>query len=273
MPTNPGITGIAGYWDMNDLSGDALDISAHGETLAAKNAPGSTTGTVGNARTLASVSAQYFRRESVGLQVGSGDFTCSTWFRPNTSLASSSFGGRLFQRRGTGGLGNPGWSLWVMKSGTNMVLGRLYMENAAAAAVDVQTTPTLGAIGAWTLVSLVVDRTANTAKIYGGATAVQTTSIATLTTGSLSSAAGRGFTIGGADLTQGQLVDGDVDESVLYVGRALTGDEIAYLAEGHTYADLVGPSSSIIPAAQHHYRQQRAWHRPDDSRIYRRRAA
>jgi hypothetical protein len=72
------LNNLISYWKLDEASGNAVD--AHGSnTLTAVNAPGSTSGKIGNARTF-NGSNQYFSiADNASLSTGDIDFSISYW--------------------------------------------------------------------------------------------------------------------------------------------------------------------------------------------------
>lgn len=75
------------YWKMEEASGTRIDATGGGNDLAPTNAPGNTTGKVGDALSLAMASSQKVSRASTAdLRLGGGDFLITCWLKVNGTI-------------------------------------------------------------------------------------------------------------------------------------------------------------------------------------------
>jgi hypothetical protein len=111
------LSGLTGYWPMNEVSGDALE-TVGGLTFTENGSPGSAAGKVyALARTVAKASSQFFNRDVCAILRGGADFTFATWFNlashsgasPNYYMLSDCIGF------------NTGWAMGLTNNGADQV--------------------------------------------------------------------------------------------------------------------------------------------------------
>ncbi len=85
---------LISYWKLDEASGNAVDANST-NNLTAANAPGSTTGILGNARTFVAASTQYFTKaDNADLSTGDIDFTIQAWVKLTSKSAAMAFVGK-----------------------------------------------------------------------------------------------------------------------------------------------------------------------------------
>jgi len=77
---SPLLTGLHGYWKLDEASGTRVDSSGNGNDLSPTNAPGNAAGKIGNSALFVAASSQKVSRASnASLVTGNIDFTVAFW--------------------------------------------------------------------------------------------------------------------------------------------------------------------------------------------------
>lgn len=84
-------TNLTAYWPMDEASGTRYDAHSNGLDLTDNNTVGSDTGIIGTAASLVSANSEFLSHaDNANLDVGTGDFSFSFWFKLRTgSLAAT----------------------------------------------------------------------------------------------------------------------------------------------------------------------------------------
>jgi hypothetical protein len=217
-------TNLAAYWPMDTFASNSTpDASGNGHAATqatAANQPATTPGMFSGALLFNDTSDYLSAPDSAGLNVGTAGFTVAAWVKPSGSTADRVLNkwngtiGWLFDiNTGTGGTASAGTVRLKMSDGTNTV------DQSANAGL---------AVGAWTHVAAVVDRSAQQLKFYANGVQVGTTVGISGLTGTLTSTAALG--IGSIPSSLGNYYGGALDEVRLYTA-ALTPAQILTLIQ------------------------------------------
>jgi len=243
MPTNPGTTDLLAYWAYDETSGTRADSHDGSYDLTDNNTVGYATGVVGNAASFDSASNEYLSLADDPAFSGLSAFTLSCWLYQPSSVATN----RTIM------------SKWIHSTQTEFAIqtwdsgGEINMFAADSLLADGSirgyTTDAGMSANTWYHVAVVYDGAgANNAarlKIYIDGVAATMgysgTIPASLPDGTAPVEVGRFNNLG-------RYMHGRIDEMAMW-SRALTADEVAWLAEGHDYADLSGTP----PAATAHF--------------------
>ena len=109
------------------------------------------------------------------LDLGTGDFSVSVWFRASNALTTNSAtGARLVQKRGTGAFGDtPGWFFNVFKNGSNVAISSNGGIDDGSTSANFTNAITLGPIDTWIHGVIVFDRSSNSV-VYASGIVVDT---------------------------------------------------------------------------------------------------
>ena len=139
------IANLKGLWNMDEASGNVLDVSGGGYT----GTPTGTTvvaGKIGNARTLNGTSDFIQVTNNANYDIGTGDYTINAWFWRNANATANS---RLFSK-GSGSDTEKGWSI----AGSDTYFNA-YLSNGTT---RISTSASHPGVGSWNLISMVIKR-------------------------------------------------------------------------------------------------------------------
>lgn len=214
--TNYALTrGLAGYWKLDETSGNAQDTSGNSNNLTDVNTVAFTSGKFGRAGDFESTSSEYQHAADSASLSQTGNITLSAWIQPESVTAATQF-------NIAGKWDDTNESYLLAQYGDEI---RLYID---ASANYVTTTASNLAAGTMYHVAGVYNNTTQTATIYINGT-VQTTTTSGTIPASIGDDAGR-FHIGAEDhsATAANFYDGKIDEVRLY-SRALGLSEVQQL--------------------------------------------
>lgn len=235
-------SGLISYWKMDEASGNALDIHS-GKTFTAYNTPGTNTGKVyATARTFASASNQYFKRDSETALAGGADFTFATWFYLNSRVGQSPNYYMLM----SSAFGTGGWSVGLVDNGNPTVsalqgfMQAAYEGGVYTAHVSWASAPVADRLNTWYLIIAWYDHATNTLWLsHDNGAEVNTVGPAPM----VPLLVWPGFTYHYLGREQnGENLDGRM-QSTMFWNRILTADERSTVwnnGNGVTYNEIMG---------------------------------
>lgn len=211
-------TGLVGYWplDRRDGNGTSFDRSGSGNTGTWVNSPTISLGKIGQALRL-NGSSQYVTTIS-NFPISTGSFTISAWLNTNITtrqrfITSFNTTGFVFDVNEASG-------------GAASVYGDLRIKLFDNSSHTFEYVVAAGiTVNKWYLASVVIDRSANTLKMYVNGSQVGTTQNMSAITGSLASSMPLNF---GQNVSSGTYFSGQIDDVRIY-NRALPSGEVNQL--------------------------------------------
>ena len=215
--------GLVGYWKMDDGVGNlcpsgvnhSCDSSGNGNDGTWNGQVASTSGKFANAVAVdgADDYVAIGDPSNGSLDFGTGSFTYSQWVYPTSNIDT----GDMSLFKGGAAAANAGYEFDL---GTGPWTGKI---SDGTTRID-STLASSGTLNAWSLITVVVDRTTNKVKGYLNGKLVDTDDIGS-TFGSVSNTTSLSF---GANNTNQYEFAGKIDETRIY-NRALTGGEVTQL--------------------------------------------
>lgn len=170
------------------------------------------------------------------LDMGTNNFSLMFWMKAATDLTTATSGGRVIQKRGTGSFGSfAGWGFTVRRDGTVLRVDNGVFDDGASGIALFDLANMGQVLGQWIHVSITINRSTGTAKLYVDTVLMDTDDISSIT-GSVDNA--RNLTLGASDVSLTQFFKGELAR-VRFYGQDLSLSDI--------YADYRNSINDYFP--------------------------